>query len=75
MFQAHTIYVLVTWCNHSGISKAHSERIRLYSEHNPFIHWFTEHLFLNAKHVLGIGDGALNEAALAHKELTPHACV
>lgn len=47
----------------------------VYSEHNPFIHWFTEHLFLNAKHVLGIGDGALNEAALAHKELTPHACV
>ena len=34
LFQAHTIRALVTWCDHSGISKNHSET----SEYCPLIH-------------------------------------
>lgn len=48
--------------------------LRETSEYNPFIHWFTEHILLNARHVLGIGDRAMNEAVLAHKEVTSHMC-
>lgn len=65
------IYVLVTWCNHSGISQGHSERPP--STVHPFIG--SLNTFLHARRVLDIGDGAINKAALAHKEFTPHARV
>ena len=49
--------------------------LRETSKYSPFIHRFTEHILLRARHVLDIGDRAINKAALAHKEFTPHACV
>lgn len=48
--------------------------LRETSKYNPFIHWFTEHISLNTRHALGIGDRAMNTAVLAREELTPHAC-
>lgn len=49
--------------------------LRETSKYSPFIHRFTEHIFLHARRVLDIGDRAINKAALAHKEFTPHARV